>query len=147
MTGSNKYVVFPLGKRRFAVAATQVTELASSGRPQTFPHTTPSLLGVLVRRSAVVAVCDVAPALNVVTRGENKFYLIAECTLGGKREPVAMPVTGECVLAEANVAPREERFGVGVLESQGEQITVLDLDALVGYCTARPPQQGTEISR
>jgi chemotaxis signal transduction protein len=147
MTGLNKYVVFPLGKRRFAVAATQVTELAINGTPQTFPHTTPSLLGVMVRRSTVVAVCDVAPALNIVTHGENKFYLIAECTVGGKREPVAMPVTGECVLAEAAMAHKEERFGLGVLDSQGEQITVLDLDALVGYCTARPPQQGTEISR
>jgi chemotaxis signal transduction protein len=147
MTGLNKYVVFPLGKQRFAVAATQVTELASKGTPQTFPHTTPSLLGVLVRRSTVVAVCDVAPALNIVTQGDSKFYLIAECTVGGKREPVAMPVTGECVLAEAAMAPKEERFGLGVVDSQGEQITVLDLDALVGYCTARPPQQGTEISR
>jgi len=143
----NKFVVFPLGKQRFAVPATQVTELANQGIPQTFPHTTPSLLGVLVRRSTVVAVCDVAPALNIVTRGENKFYLIAECMVGGKFEPVAMPVTGECVLAEATMAPKQERFGLGVLESKGEQITVLDLDALVGYCTARPPQQGTETSR
>ncbi|HUO61608.1 MAG TPA: chemotaxis protein CheW [Candidatus Acidoferrales bacterium] len=143
----DKFVVFPLGKRRFAVLATQVTELASKGTPQKFPHTTPSLLGVLVRRSAVVAVCDVAPALNIVTHGENKFYLIAECTVGGKREPVAMPVTGECVLAEATIAAKEDRFGLGVLDSQGEQITVLDLDALISYCTARPPQQGSEISR
>lgn len=147
MAGLNKFVVFPLGKRRFAVPATQVTELASTGSPQTFPHTTPSLLGVLVRRSTVVAVCDVAPALNIVTHGESKFYLIAECTVGGKREPVAMPVTGECVLADGTVAAKEERFGQGVLESQGEQITVLDLDALVGYCTARAPRQGTEMSR
>jgi chemotaxis signal transduction protein len=147
MTGMDKFVVFPLGKRRFAVPATQVTELASKGTPQTFPHTTPSLLGVLVRRSTLVAVCDVASALNIVTHGESKFYLIAECMVGGKREPVAMPVTGECVLTEATIEPKEDRFGQGVLYSQGEQITVLNLDALVGYCTARPPQQGTEISR
>ena len=97
--------------------------------------------------TTVVAVCDVAPALNIVTHGENKFYLIAECTVGGKREPVAMPVTAECVLAEATVEPKEGRFGRGFLNLQGEQITVLDLDALIGYCTARPPQQGTETSR
>jgi chemotaxis signal transduction protein len=147
MAGMEKFVVFPLGTRRFAVPAAQVTELANQGVPQAFPHTTPSLLGVLVRRSTVVAVCDVAPALNIVTRGESKFYLIAECTVSGKREPVAMPVTGECVLAEAAIVPKQERFGLGVLDSQGEQITVLDLDGLVGYCTARPPQQRTEIGR
>ena len=46
MMAENRFVLFPLGGKRFALPASQVTELAQPDTLQTFPHTTKLLAGV-----------------------------------------------------------------------------------------------------
>src|SRR5438270_11155712 len=95
------FVLFPLGKKRFALPAGIVTELAKPDRLQPFPHTTPLLTGVLVRRGRIVPVFDVAQVLFGPNPPVRKFYLIANRELVGAPEWTALPVTGECELANA----------------------------------------------
>src|SRR5204863_9717218 len=76
-TSKNAFVLFPIGKRRFALPASTVTELARPDKLQSFPHTTPLLTGVLVRRGHIVPVCDVAQVLIGPDAPPRKFYLIA----------------------------------------------------------------------
>src|SRR5215471_16911833 len=90
------FVLFPLGKKRFALPAEKVTELAKPDRLQAFPHRTPLLTGVLVRRGRIVPVCDVAQVLVGPEAPPRKFYLIANCNPGPRQELTAVPVTGEC---------------------------------------------------
>lgn len=149
MSGLSKFVVFPLGNRRFAVSAKQVSELASPGQVQSFPHTTPSLKGVLVRRGSVVAVCDISPELVGTEMSEEKFYLIVHCHIGGMRQPIAVPVTGECILADAMVTndTGEGQFSLGTLLLDGETVSIVDVEKLVAYCTDASPVRGMEIGR
>src|SRR5215471_3793683 len=95
------YVLFPLGEKRFALPAEGVTELARPDTLQTFPHRTPLLTGVLVRRGRIVPVCDVAQVLVGPEAPPRKFYLIANCKLDATQQLAAVPVTGECELASA----------------------------------------------
>jgi chemotaxis signal transduction protein len=80
------YVLFPLGEKRFALRAETVTELARPDSVQTFPHRTPLLTGVLVRRGKIVPVCDVAQVLVGPAAPPRKFYLIANCKIGARQE-------------------------------------------------------------
>ena len=132
--GKKSFVVFPLGKKRFALPADTVTELARPDRPQTFPHTTPLLTGVLLRRGRVVPVCDIAPVIVGAGAPPRKFYLIANRPVGTTTEPTAIPVTGECELASTvQLAPtgRLPAYVVGLLSLKDEIVEVLDLDKLV----------------
>ena len=79
--GDKSYVLFPLGEKRFALPAEIVTELARPDSVQTFPHRTPLLTGVLVRRGRIVPVCDVAQVLVGPAAPPRKFYLIANCKI------------------------------------------------------------------
>ena len=129
----SQFVLFPLGETRFALPAESVAELARPDEPQTFPHTTPLLTGVLVRRGTIVPVCDVAQVLvtNAPTR---KFYLIAKRTVGVSAELTALPVTGECELISADVlAPTNGLPGyvVGLLSLKDEIVQLIDLEKLV----------------
>ena len=49
-SGPESFVVFPLGGRRFALPTTDVVELSRTGTVQKFPHTSPVMVGILVRR-------------------------------------------------------------------------------------------------
>ena len=60
----SSFVLFPMGEKHFALPADRVTELAQVDQPQTVPHTTPFLTGVLVRRGEVIPVWDIAPSLE-----------------------------------------------------------------------------------
>jgi chemotaxis signal transduction protein len=57
------FVLLRLGERRFAVAANQIAELVAPSRVFRFPHKTPKIEGVILRRGRIVPVCDVAEAL------------------------------------------------------------------------------------
>jgi len=104
--GADKsYVLFPLGKKRFALPAETVTELARPDSVQSFPHCTPLLTGVLVRRGRIVPVCDVAQVLVGPATPPRKFYLIANCKRESRLELTAVPVTGECELMSAPRVP------------------------------------------
>jgi chemotaxis signal transduction protein len=130
----SRFVLFPVGEKRFALPAAKVAELARPDRQQSFPHTTPLVTGVLVRRGAIVPVCDVAQVL-VENAPARRFYLIATREFGGTRELMALPVTGECELASADVLPPSNglpKHVAGLLSLPDEIVELIDLDKLVG---------------
>lgn len=132
--GEKSFVLFPLGRKRFALPAEKVTELAKPDRIQTFPHRTPLLAGVLVRRGRIVPVCDVAHALVGPDAPPRKFYLIANRQFESRKEWTAIPVTGECELT--SVQPRQPvgklpPYVTGVLSLENEIVEVLGLEELI----------------
>lgn len=133
MSTPNSYVVFPLDERCFAVPAGQVSELALPGRLQQFPHTTPMLAGVLVRRGRIVPVCDIAPLLVGPDLPARRFYLIAK-NEDAADESTAIPVSGECELVSATAEARDGRsanYISGTLRRDGRAIPVIDLKKLL----------------
>jgi chemotaxis signal transduction protein len=136
MTSStqSRFVLFPLGEKRFALPAEMVAELARPDLQQTFPHTSPLLTGVLVRRGTIVPVCDVAQVL-VAAAPARKFYLLATRKFGRAAELTALPVTGECELTAADVLPPtsgQPAYVVGLLSLPDEIVQLIDLEKLIG---------------
>jgi|SRR6476660_7943558 chemotaxis signal transduction protein len=132
--GDKSYVLFPLGGKRFALPAETVTELARPDSVQTFPHRTPLLTGVLVRRGRIVPVCDVAQVLVGPAAPPRKFYLIANCNLESRHELTAVPVTGECELASGALVPRtgqEPPYIRGLLMMGDEIVEIVALEKLI----------------
>jgi chemotaxis signal transduction protein len=136
---ANSFVLFPMGAKRFALPAACVAELARPDRLQAFPHTTPLLAGVLVRRGHIIPVCDIADVLVGPSSPPRKFFLIANRTFygNGKTRAVewtAIPVTGECELTNAPLVPPARRlpeYVTGLVRILDEIIEVLDLDKLI----------------
>lgn len=130
---SASFVIFPLGERRFALRAEQVAELALPGRLQEFPHTTPTLSGVLLRRGRIVPVRDIAPLLVGPKAPARRFYLMAH-TEHNRGEWTAIPVTGECELTSCEAerpAKGAPDYVTAVLVRGGEQVPVIDFEVLV----------------
>jgi chemotaxis signal transduction protein len=130
------FVLFPLGSKRFALPAGQVSELARPDELQPFPHTTPLITGVLVRRGKIVPVCDVAQVLIGPSAPSRRFYLIASRRIQGVNEWTAIPVTGECILTHATaIAPAgdEPSYVTGTLACGAELIQILDLEKLTSW--------------
>ena len=67
---SESFVLFPLGRKRFAFAADRVTELARMDHLHEFPSNTRLVSGVLVRRGELIPVCDIAQVGRVVGASE-----------------------------------------------------------------------------
>ena len=130
----NRFVLFPIGKKRFALPAAQVTELAKPDELHTFPHTTPLLTGVLVRRGHIVPVCDVAQVLIGPQAPPRRFYLIATRQFGdGRAEWTAIPVTGECELTNAELRPRTgvlPDYVTGLVALENEIVEVISLERI-----------------
>jgi chemotaxis signal transduction protein len=127
------FVLLRLGERRFAVAATQIAELVAPSRVFRFPHRTPKIEGVILRRGRMIPVCDVAESLTGKRITERRLYLIAVRSYGAKNEWVALPVTGECELINAELmdaSPSDEPHVGGWLSHGGDVIEVLNLEAL-----------------
>jgi chemotaxis signal transduction protein len=127
------FVLLRLGERRFAVAADDTAELVSPSRVFSFPHRTPGIEGVLLRRGRIVPVCDVAEKLIGTRLTARRFYLIALRRYGQRTEWVAIPVTGECELINAELtaaSASDEPRVAGWLSHAGDVIEVLNLDAL-----------------
>ena len=130
---SQSFVLLRLGERRFAVAAVQIAELVAPSRIFRFPHHTPKLEGVILRRGRIVPVCDVAETLLGKALTSRRLYLIAVRHYGAKAEWVALPVSGDCelIVAEMMAAGEADAAHVaGWLSHNGEVIEVLNLDAL-----------------
>jgi chemotaxis signal transduction protein len=130
---AQSFVLLRLGERRFAVAATQVAELAAPSRIFRFPHRTPKLEGVILRRGRIVPVCDVAESLLGRSLASRRFYLIAVRHYRSQDEWVALPVTGDCELIAAEMTGASESDAPhvsGWISHNGEVIEVLNLDAL-----------------
>ncbi|MFZ3217943.1 MAG: chemotaxis protein CheW [Candidatus Acidiferrales bacterium] len=133
------WVLLHVGNRRFALPAESVMELAPPVRLHHFPHTSRLIAGVIVRRGRIVPVYDVAPVLCGRESSVHRFYLIAERAFGSGREASAIPVNGECELANAEMqppAPDAPEYFSGILEIEDEAIQVLDLQRLVSVAPA-----------
>jgi chemotaxis signal transduction protein len=127
------FVLLRLGDRRFAVGADGIAELVAPSRVFRFPHRTAGIEGVILRRGRIVPVCDVAEALIGKRLTSRRFYLIALRHYGARTEWVAIPVTGECELINAELTAAgasDEPHVAGWLSHAGDVIEVLNLDAL-----------------
>ena len=127
------FVLLRLGDRRFAVTATHIAELVAPSRVFRFPHRTTRLEGVILRRGRIVPVCDVSESLIGKRLTDRRLYLIAVRRYGDKSEWVAIPVTGECELINAELmaaGDSDEPHVGGWLSHDGDVIEVLNLDAL-----------------
>ena len=136
VTGAgDSYVLFPIGSKRFALRSQIVTELARPGRQQCFPHTTPHLTGVLLRRGQIIPVCDIAQVLSGSDSKCHRFYLIANRELENDvHEAIALPVDGECELSSAPMRPptgKLPRYVEGLLSLPDEIVEVLDLEKVI----------------
>ena len=134
-----------VGNRRFALPAESVMELAPPVRLHNFPHTSRLIAGVIVRRGRIVPVYDVAPVLCGRESSVHRFYLIAERAFGKGSEASAIPVNGECELANAEMRPPQAdgpAYFAGKLAIEGEDIDVLDLQELV---SAQPQDSSASI--
>jgi chemotaxis signal transduction protein len=130
---SRSCVLLRLGERRFALAADQVAELVAPSRIFRFPHRTPEIDGVILRRGRTVPVCDLAEELTGKRLTSRRFYLIAMRSYGTLKETVALPVSGECELIHADLTPAGPSDSPHVaawLSHDGEVIEVLNLAAL-----------------
>jgi chemotaxis signal transduction protein len=127
------FVLLRLGERRFALAASQVSELSSPSRIFRFPHRTPKLEGVILRRGRIIPVCDVAESLLGRSLASRRFYLIAARHYAHQHEWVAIPVSGDCELILAEMTPASESDAphvAGWISHDGEVIEALNLSAL-----------------
>src|SRR2546422_10920010 len=93
--GLQSFVLLRLGERRFADSANQIAELVAPSRVFRFPHRTPQLEGVILRRGRIVPVCDVSETVLGKRLTARRFYLIAVRNNGPQREWIAMPGTAD----------------------------------------------------
>jgi chemotaxis signal transduction protein len=132
--GKHSYVLLHVGNRRFALRSELVEELAPPVRLHHFPNTTALVAGVIVRRGRIVPVYDVSRVLCGRESSVHRFYLVARRTFGNESEAGAIPVNGECELANSELVPAgdaEPAYFAGSLDVSGEKIQVLNLEALV----------------
>ncbi len=143
------FVILQLGERRFALPAAIVAELAPPVRLHSFPHDTPSILGVIVRRGHIVPVYDAASALGIRTSSAQRFYLITRRRVGKAAEFGAIPVNGDCELAVGDLQPAgadRPSCVSGMLRFGEELLDVFDLDLLLSPGSA-PDLSGSAEAR
>jgi len=126
-------VLLRLGDRRFALAADQVSELVAPSRMFRFAHRTVEIDGVILRRGRVVPVCDVAEKLTGKRLTSRRYYLISKRRQEGTTDWIALPVSGDCELIQADLTaagPSDSPHVAAWLSHAGEVIEVLNLGAL-----------------
>jgi chemotaxis signal transduction protein len=134
LASPESFVLFPLGRKRFALPAERVSELARPDVIHSFPSNTRLVKGVLLRRGEVIPVCDVAPVLVGNEAPQRKFYLIAKRRFDSKEEPAAIPVSGDCELTSSMLIPPTGKLAPyvnGLLSLEKEIVEVIDLEKLM----------------
>jgi chemotaxis signal transduction protein len=143
------FVLLRLGERRFAVPANQIAELVAPSRVFKFPHHTSQIEGVILRRGRIVPVCDVAEMLIGKKITSRRLYLLAVRHYGTQTEWVALPVTGECELINAEMTAAAESDAphvAGWLSHAGDVIEVLNVDAITpGPGEMRPEHETSDV--
>jgi chemotaxis signal transduction protein len=145
---ADSYVLLQIGNRRFALPAGIVSELAPPVRLHTFPHKSPLVAGVIVRRGRIIPIYDVASILLGRSSSVHRFYLIARREFAGCSELSAIPVSGECELATAELQPRSDDrrpYIAGQLAIEGNSIDVLNFDSLVATGDANKTEPATAV--
>lgn len=143
----DSFVLVQLGERRFALPANIITELAPPVRLHTFPHVSPLVSGVIVRRARIVPVYDASSVLTGKQVSAHRFYLIARREFGKFSELSAIPVDGECELGTGEMQPPpvgKPHYVAGVLSIGEESLDVLNLEALVTSPPANSPDNSPE---
>lgn len=127
------FVVFHVGKRRVALSRDCVAELIASPTLFSFPHTTPLITGVALRRGRIVPVLDLGPGLLGAASPPARFFLVVERRISNSSERCAIPVQGECELVAGMMlsTTSEEEFVNGYLDVNEERIEVLDLEKAI----------------
>jgi len=141
MTEQNKsaqpsFVLLHMGKYRFALASSAVAELSPAVKLHTFPHTTPNIEGVIVCRSGVVPVYEVASVLTHAQAPARRFYLVAKQHTAAGDTDCAIPVDGDCELRNAEMQPPPQGhapYVSGVLSGYNPEIEVIDLEKLLNH--------------
>jgi chemotaxis signal transduction protein len=129
---AKSYVLLQIGNRRFALPSAEVSELAPPVRLHQFPHNSPLVSGIIVRRGRLVPVYDVCPLLTGKKSPSHQFYLVARRHFGSASEPAAIPVNGDSELVTADaVQVTSPNYVSGILMIGEESIEILDLDSLV----------------
>jgi len=127
------FVLLRLGERRFALRAANIVELIAPSRVFRFPNHTPALEGVILRRGKIIPICDVSEQLVGTKMTVRRFYLIATRLFGMQKESIALPVSGDCELISAEMAPRTELDSPhvgGWISHRGDVIEILNLEML-----------------
>ncbi len=130
----NSFVLVQIGDRRVALPAGIVVEMVPPVLLHVFPHTTPSIAGVIVRRGRIVPVFDASALLFSHALPEERYYLVARRGAGHRGELSAIAVNGECQLVTGEMQPASaDRPSciAGTLAIGPDAVDVLDLDALV----------------
>lgn len=127
------FVVFQVGTRRVALSRDGVAELIASPLLFSFPHTTPLITGVVLRRGRIVPVLDLGPGLLGAPSPPARFFMVVERRISNISERCAIPVQGECELVAGIMVPAAglPEFVSGRLELAEEQIEVLDLEKAI----------------
>ena len=127
------FVVFQVGTRRVALSRESVAELIASPLLFSFPHTTPLITGVVLRRGQIIPVLDLGPGLLGAPSPPARFFLVVERNISNISERCAIPVQGECELVAGIMlsAAGQDEFVSGCLALNEEQIDVLDLEKAI----------------
>jgi chemotaxis signal transduction protein len=148
-TRENSFVLLQIGDHRVALPADLVAELAPPVRLHTFPHTSKLIAGVIVRRGKIVPVYDAGLILGGKTPSSQRFYLIARRQIGKASELGAIPVNGECELANGEMQPPamdRPTYVAGTLAVGDESLDVLNFDGFAeSYSSAAGESHGAEV--
>jgi chemotaxis signal transduction protein len=127
------FVVFQVGTRRVALSRDCVAELVASPLLFSFPHTTPLITGVALRRGRIVPVLDLGPGVVGAPSPTTRFFLVVERHISNISERCAIPVQGECELVAGIMLPTtgQDEFVIGCLDLTEERIDVLDLEKAI----------------
>jgi chemotaxis signal transduction protein len=131
---AQSYVLLRLEDRRFALPARRIAELIPLSRIFRFPHRSPHVEGVLIRRGRILAVCDISAALACRPLKSRRLYLLVQRDFVAGSESVAVPVAGECELISAEMTPAtggQPPHVRGWISHDGSVIEILDLDNLI----------------
>lgn len=132
-TALHSFVLLRLGERRFALPASQVAELVAPSRIFRFPHRSPALEGVILRRGRMVALCDISEQLIGKKLPTQRFHLLATRKYGAQLDWIAIPVSGECELIQVewmDASGADSPHVDGWISHGGEIIEILRLSAL-----------------
>jgi hypothetical protein len=136
----DSFVLLQIAGERFALPANTIAELAPPVRLHAFPHTSPFLTGVIVRRGRIVPVFDAARALSGKSSLSHRFYLIVRQQFSGVAEMGAIPIDGECELVSSSLRPAAESrpsYVSGEVTAAGASVGVLNLPEFIRLHTAR----------
>ncbi len=129
------FVVLQVGTRRIALPREGVAELIASPLTYTFPHTTPLIAGVVLRRGRILPVLDLGPGVSGAVSPSTRFFLVVERRVSNATEKCAIPVQGACELVSGIMVPAVDHEGyvTGHLDLNGDQIEVLDLEKAIAF--------------